>query len=414
MENNSGLHNLFWRYLNDECSPEEIKDLLKQFNVDENGEVLKSLIREHLELLPDENTDANNLKPVVDRAYLNLKRRMAGDSGEAPVRQIPFLKQNWLKIAAALVLSAAGTWFYYSLRPMNQGINTAAISLPAPGDITPGADKAVLTLADGTTIVLDSTASGELASQGNTKVIKLDSGQLTYNSSRQNSGEVLYNTVRTPRGGRYQLLLSDGSRVWLNAASSIRFPTVFSGKERKVEMTGEAYFEVAKKPSQPFKVNIVPGSGGVERMEVEVLGTHFNINAYSDEPDIKTTLLEGSVKIKNRQGGETRSLLLKPGEQAQAAHKSGADFRIEQGVDVDEIVAWKNGYFVFNGRNIKSIMREISLWYDVDVIYHGPVSTETFSGIVSRKSNISQVIKIMQEGGLKFKIEGKKITVIQE
>ena len=267
-------------------------------------------------------------------------------------------------------------------------------------DVAPGGNRAVLTLANGSQIILDSAANGNLAQQGNTKIVKLDSGQLAYNSLNERSDDVLYNTISTPRGGQYQIVLADGSKVWLNAASSLKFPTAFTGKERKVELTGEGYFEVAKNARMPFRV-------AVTGMTVEVLGTHFNINAYIDESTIKTTLLEGSVKVAK----SDRQLVIKPGQQAELT--PNAEFIIHNSIDVDEVMAWKNGLFNFNKADIKEIMRQAARWYDVDVVYEGNISGEKYIGKVARNTNLSEMMKILELNGVKYRIDGRKITVMQ-
>jgi len=268
-------------------------------------------------------------------------------------------------------------------------------------DFLPGKNTAILTLADGSTIVLDSAKNGALTSQGNTKVIKLNNGQLAYSSSGA-TNEVLYNTMSTPRGGQYKLVLSDGSKVWLNAASSIHYPTSFPGNERKVEITGEAYFEVAHDAKKPFKVS-------VNNMEVQVLGTHFNVNAYRDERTINTTLLEGSVKVTK---GSSMSIL-KPGQQA-IIQQAGDDKKItvENNIDVEAVIAWKNGYFSFTNADMTAVMRQISRWYDVDIVYEGKIPDRKFGGEISRNLNASQALKILQASKVHFRIEGKKIIVL--
>jgi ferric-dicitrate binding protein FerR (iron transport regulator) len=214
-----------------------------------------------------------------------------------------------------------------------------------------------------------------------------------------NQGSLIsYNTLSTPRGGQYQLVLPDGSKVWLNASSSIHFPTAFAGHERNVELTGEAYFEIAKNKQKPFHVN-------VNGMQVEVLGTHFNVNAYGDEGAIKTSLLEGSVKIKKG----NISGLLKPGQQG-VLKKNSTDLEIKN-ADMNEAIAWKNGLFEFDGADIKSIMREIGRWYDVDVVYAGKVPDRRFEGKISRDAQLSDVLKILALSNVKFSVEGKKIIV---
>ncbi len=266
-------------------------------------------------------------------------------------------------------------------------------------DIAPGGNKATLTLADGNVVVLNDQQNGTLSSQGNTKIIKLTEGKVAYNAANTGSVQTAFNTISTPRGGKYQVVLADGTNVWLNAASSIRFPTAFTGKERTVEITGEAYFEVAKNKAMPFKVK-------ASTVQVEVLGTHFNVMAYTDEAASKTTLLEGSVKISS----SGRQTIIAPGQQASVARGSNS-INVLDGVDLDETVAWKNGMFMFNNTGIETIMRQIARWYDVEVSYDGPVTTDHFTGKVSRNSTAAQVLKILELSDIHFTISGKKIIV---
>ncbi|HEX9512289.1 MAG TPA: FecR family protein [Puia sp.] len=319
----------------------------------------------------------------------------------------------WRPLVAAasfllVILTSAAIW--YTHHSKNQG--PKAIPIAAyKNDVPPGGNKAVLTLGDGSKIVLDNAQNGTLTQQGNTKVLKLDSGQLAYNVTRNNiireKPEVLYNTITTPRGGQYQVLLPDGSKVWLNAASSLRFPTSFSGKDREVVLTGEAYFEIAKNADKPFNVKI-------NDIRVEVLGTQFNVNAYADEELIKATLLEGSVRVAK---GKEHSLL-KPGQQAQlgvnANNGSGAgdQIKIIKDADTEEAIAWKNELFKFNETGIEVVMRQIARWYNVEIKYEGKLSSYSISGIVSRNNNVSNVLNILELSGFHFRIEGKKIVVL--
>ena len=270
--------------------------------------------------------------------------------------------------------------------------------IASKNDIQPGGNKATLQLADGTTITLNDSINGFRASQHHVNLI-INKGAITYQSNGEQENEILFNTVSTPKGGQYELLLEDGTRVWLNAASSLKYPTAFSGNERIVELKGEGYFEVAHNALKPFRV-IMPGLS-----KVEAIGTSFNINSYSDEYATKATLIEGKVKVSF--GNNT--VMLNPGQQADVL-KSG-QILLNNKIDVSEVIAWKNGQFIFNSVNIESIMRQISRWYEIEVVYNESFNQETFSGIVSRKSNLSEVLKIMEEGGVKFRIEGKKIYV---
>jgi ferric-dicitrate binding protein FerR (iron transport regulator) len=301
-----------------------------------------------------------------------------------------FRKRFAWAAAAAAVLAAS---FFIWRTNMDQPVQSSA----APVEISPGGNKATLTLADGKIISLDAIPNGDIAAEGDVQVIKMD-GTLQYNGANDNA-EITYNTIQTPRGGKYQLVLSDGTLVWLNAASSLRFPVTFSNKERLVELKGEAYFEV-KKGERPFRVSLQNSS------QIEVKGTAFNVNAYYDEEMMKATLIEGKINFVNL--GKTQALV--PGQQIRLTYEQ-PEKQVVEDVDVEKEIAWKNDLFIFKGMDVRSIMREISRWYDIDVVYKGKISPETFSGIVSRKSNLSQVLKIMEEGGVRFEIEGRTIVV---
>ena len=221
---------------------------------------------------------------------------------------------------------------------------------------------------------------------------------MTYASAGATSSEVLYNSISTPPGGQYAVTLSDGTKVWLNAASWIRFPTSFKEGSRRVEIGGEAYFEVAKDKSKPFLVS----SGG---MEVQVLGTHFDINAYSNEPTIRTTLLEGSVKVVKGKS----ALVLAPGDQASVC---GEQVTVARNANLEEAVAWKNGFFEFNGADIQSVMRSLERWYDVKVVYEGEIPQVQASGSISRNNMASVVMQVLQASGFHFRIEKNTIIVM--
>ncbi|TDE15223.1 FecR family protein [Dyadobacter psychrotolerans] len=305
----------------------------------------------------------------------------------------------WAKIAAAAVLILSLGLYWWSGRDQGQ---LARLSVPAaqPADIAPGTNKAVLTLGDGSSIILDSAQNGNLASQGNTSVTKSKKGELVYNNPTGSADQnVVFNTVTTPKGGQYHIILPDGSKVWLNAASSLRFPTAFNGKERAVEITGEVYFEVAHNQKMPFVVK-------AGQTQIAVLGTHFNVMAYTDEKVLKTTLLQGSVKV-SRAG---KSAMLSPGQQARVKMISD-HIGVFDNIDTEKEMAWKNGYFQFQDDNLENIMRQISRWYDVDVTYEGNPGKETFTGRLPRNGNVSKVLKILSLSGVKFRIEGKSIIV---
>ncbi|MEQ7799474.1 FecR domain-containing protein [Pedobacter sp. ASV1-7] len=274
--------------------------------------------------------------------------------------------------------------------------------------ILPGGNKAYLTLANGKKISLTDAANGTIQQQTGLTIRKTADGTLVYEvvklAQQSNQGKTLYNTIETPKGGQYQINLPDGTKVWLNAASSLRYPMQFVGSERIVDLYGEGYFEVAKSGNQKFIVR-----NGLQ--QVEVLGTHFNINAYKDEASVKTTLLEGSVRVLFNAGkNKELSRLLKPGQQSE---QTGENIDVRN-VDTENVIAWKKGDFIFNGEELSGIMRKIARWYDVEVVYKGSFDDLKFGGYISRSKNISSVLGIMESTGkIHFKIQGKTITVLK-
>jgi ferric-dicitrate binding protein FerR (iron transport regulator) len=307
---------------------------------------------------------------------------------------------QWMAAATLLALSA-GTWLLFHHYSQRSVASTVPLPAQPGGDVLPGSNRATLTLADNTTINLDDAKNGVLGQQGNTQLVKNKDGQLTYHTI--STSPLAYNLLTTPRGGQYQLLLPDGSKVWLNAASSLKYPTCFSGKERVVELQGEAYFEIAHNASMPFKVAVLLQKGQAPA-EIEVLGTHFNVKAYADEPAVRTTLLEGAVRV--HRGDATQAL--QPGQEANWSGNSG--IRVAT-ADVEEAVAWKNGLFKFNGATIGDVMRQLSRWYDVEVVYTNGVPADLFQGEMYRNANVSRVLKVLGASGVHFTVEGKKILV---
>lgn len=301
--------------------------------------------------------------------------------------------------AAALLILFSAFWIMQKSPSDSQTVKTDSKTFTTDS-ILPGGNKAVLTLADGSTIVLDSAQNGMLSLQGNARVMKLQGGKVAYDqlatSNRQSA--IQYNTITTPRGGQYQLELADGSRVWLNAASSITFPTAFTGNKREINITGEAYFEVAHNANKPFYVT-------ANGMQVEVLGTHFNINAYPDENVIKTTLLKGSVKV-SKSGNV---VLLKPGQQAIV---SDGHVELKDDVNTEHEIAWKNGLFDFQNDDLPSVMRQVARWYDVEIVYNPSNHTGHYIGSIRKSSGINEVLKMLElAGNVNFSIIGKKIIV---
>jgi ferric-dicitrate binding protein FerR (iron transport regulator) len=265
-------------------------------------------------------------------------------------------------------------------------------------DVKPGGNKAVLTLADGSAVVLDKLEKGAIADQGAARVVKLDDGKLAYNILTEKPAELAFNTLTTPAAGQFEVLLPDGSKVWLNNASSLRYPVAFTGKDREVELKGEAYFEIARNSRQPFKVH-------VGEMMVDVLGTSFNISAYEDERAIKTTLLTGAVRVSKG----AAMVLPKANEQVQL--NEAGKLSVLQDVDVDGVIAWKSGLFHFERADIKTVMRMLARWYDLDVRYEGPVTSHEFGGDIDRDLNLSQVLEVLQKNQVHFDLDGRVLTV---
>jgi len=273
-------------------------------------------------------------------------------------------------------------------------------------DVKPGGNKAILTLSDGSRIILDSISNGEVVNNGGVSISKTADGELKYviSNIKSSSEKLAYNTIETPVGGQYQIVLPDGTKVWLNSASSIKYPVVFKGNKRKVELIGEAYFEVTHVLNS--KKELIPFIVRNNLQQIEVLGTHFNVNGYLDDETIKTTLLEGSVRILPL--GSQSGKFLKPGQQA-VVQNGGINIQI---ADTESAIAWKNGDFIFNQEKLQSVMKKIARWYNVEVIYQGIQNEPKFSGVVARSRNLSDVLKMMElTGEVKFKIEGRKVFV---
>lgn len=306
----------------------------------------------------------------------------------------------WFRIAAAASVILCVTFSVYFL---NQDRKPVQISQKT--NSKQSRNKAVLTLDNGSQLILDNISNGLLANEGNTNISKINNGQISYQSIKiATPSTIKYNTLSTPKGGEYQITLEDGTKVWLNAYSSIRFPTSFGPTERSVEIKGEVYFEVAKNRLKPFIVNC-------NGQKVEVLGTHFNINAYSDEELIKTTLLEGSVKVFQTLTGTSK--VLKPGQQAQIHNKKTVPSIFIANANTEAVVAWKDGYFMFEREGLQNIMRKLGRWYDVDIIYKGPINDTNFGGTISKFNDINDVLEVLEAtGSVHFKIEGRRITVM--
>jgi ferric-dicitrate binding protein FerR (iron transport regulator) len=404
MSSEERIRELLRRYADNQSSEAEISEMLKGLHDQEGGAALESLLAD---IFNEAGQPPGEIPVEWETMWGNIKKNT-----QPPVR-----KMSWVRVAAAAMvitmLSVAG-YFYFNRDKPADGIVQKEAGRSIITDAAPGGKKAILTLADGTQILLDTAnTNGTLTLQGNTKIIKLNEGELVYNSTNEKPVEILFNTISTPKGGQYQVVLADGSKVWLNAASSLRFPTTFHGKERRVELSGEGYFEVEEDPSKPFIVSSAPATTGTGRgVEVKVLGTHFNVNSYNDEARIKVSLLKGSVQVAHvNKEGETGSVskTLIPGEQAELT--DAGSVVVKDNVDMDEVMAWKNGYFSFNNADLPFVMRQLARWYDVEVVYEGTTPKRQFEGKMERNLNLSQVLKIIEKNNVHFSIEGKTIIV---
>jgi hypothetical protein len=330
------------------------------------------------------------------------------------VKRMPVMRLgHWrLVLAASLVGLVMLTTYYLVYRDNKKAV--VQNKIPArkyKNDVKPGTNKAILILADGSKVVLDDTQNGLVTRQGSTTVIKLGS-KLSYRDSSLGATKIVYNTIATPRAAQYQVELPDGSMVWLNAASSLRFPTAFTGGERRVEVTGEVYFEIATLRHRSGQA--IPFIVTVNGAAIQVLGTHFNVMAYDDEEALKTTLLEGKVKVASMVNGEWS--MLKPGQQAAIHHlpagRQGSQLTIHDDVNTANVTAWKNGLFDFDNASIETVMRQLSRWYDVEVIFKSHNNKDQFMLEMPRSSKLSDILKILElTGNIKFEIDGKKVIV---
>ncbi len=390
---------LLEKYLENRCTPEEAGQILQWLSAEEfTSEPRIGLIKKALERMRDGSD--TNLHQYEHRLNMVFER-ISAKIGDAEKDKTKKNRSQWLlRLSVAAVVTLVTTFACY-LVLQNREAGRGKVVASEATDLAPGGNKAVLTLGDGSRVILEDVQNGSLVTEGAASITKKD-GQLIYSKSTADA-PVFYNVITTPQGGQYQLTLEDGSKVWLNAASSIRFPTTFREKERKIEITGEAYFEIAKDALRPFKVLFETPSG--TKSEVTVLGTHFNIMCYKDEKVAKTTLVEGSVLISN--SGNTA--VLKPAQQASI--KDDETIRVRSDVNINEAIAWKNGYFEFYATSLQEVMRQVGRWYDVEISYEGKIPERKFGGKISRESNASEILKILELSQVRFRIEDKKIIV---
>lgn len=392
-EMNQEIRTLLAKYLQDSLSREELDRLRSLIANPANDAVTSEWIGEAIV----EWDHKENTIPIPESLFSKIleesERIRTQDPAHPGREQSPVRKMNrtlWWAAASILLIAAIGAGI---LKIADNSKNQAA---QHKTEIAPGKNGAILTLADGTKMVLDSLGNGWATTQ-NGASLKLQNGQLTYAANTTATEAMTYNTMTVPKGRQFKLVLPDGTQVWLNAGSSLKYPTTFSGKERNVEMTGEAYFEVAQNASRPFKVK-APGVG-----EIEVLGTSFNVNSYEDEPFSKTTLLTGAVIV----GSEKTKL--SPGQQVKRT--SYGQIEVIDNVDLDQVIAWKNGMFNFNGSDIKTVLRQITRWYDIDVVYAAEPENTPVSGEMQRNLSLNAVMDILKDLDIKYTLDGRKMII---
>jgi len=382
------LQYLFNLYIQRSCTPAEKRELYALALAMQHDADIQELLDKYWE------EQVSEFRMPEERSEGILKSILGNEIKVVPrVHRIHFRRSRWWAAAAIIIMLATGSYFMFFDKKTN---NQDKIVNNLPTDVeAPKGTKATITLADGRVISIDSLSTID---QANIKVTKTQDGQIVYAGL---GNEVVFNTLSNPRGSKViDLVLNDGSHVWLNAGSSLTYPVAFIGKDRKVSITGEAYFEVTK-DSRPFTVS----KGD---MKVEVLGTHFNVNAYDDESDIKITLLEGSVNVLPR--ASARGTVIKPGQQAKVAN---SQLSIVNNIDVEAVMAWKNGLFSFNRADLPTVMRQLSRHYDVEVQYEGKIPALEFGGKMQRDLNLSQVLRLLEKNEVHFRIEGRKIIVMQ-
>jgi ferric-dicitrate binding protein FerR (iron transport regulator) len=382
----------------------QAKELLQRYQAGNVNQSEKELIENWYQQLIETGEwewadgEKDQLQKIME---YRLLQKIHGAS--KPLQSHLFNRKIWWAAASVTIILGASAYFLFLKKttPSPQIVKTGTLS----DDVqAPKSNKAMVTLANGQKVYLDSINNGALALQGNVKLVKLASGEIVYQSSGEIDGQLQYNTLENPRGSTViNMVLIDGTKVWLNAGSSLVYPVVFTGDTRKVAITGEAYFEVAKNPAKPFLVKVETKTGGAG--EIEVLGTHFDVNAYSEEPNIKATLLEGSVNIKRQNVVQT----LAPGQQAVL---TTGGIKLEKNVDLSQVMAWKEGFFLFNNIDIHTLMRQVSRWYDVDVNFEGNISAEGYTGKISNDVPLSKLLEALQLNGLHASMEGRKINII--
>ncbi|MFZ4860738.1 FecR family protein [Sphingobacterium sp. Mn56C] len=401
------IRELFIKYLNNTCTAQEEEQVNELLNQPEMLALLYRLMEEI-----DRNVEETNDALDTDSKMLGWQKEISSRIGQSVLDEFDknnspkkLWNQNIMRYAAAvigLIFLASGAWFLIKskIAPSTQDF------AQKNEQVLPGVDQATLTLANGKVVSLSEASNGEIAEQSGVQIEKTADGNVVYSVKEDAIATSAYNTIATPRGGQYQVVLPDGSKAWLNAASSLSFPVQFQPNERRVKMTGEVYFEVAKLANKE-RTGRVPFFVETDKQTIQVLGTQFNVNAYTDEPFTRTTLVEGSVRI--HAANSSNSILLKPGQQAVLKDQFTVNTIAVQGV-----ISWKNGDFVFQGESLANILRQVSRWYDVDIDCPEELGKLRFNGMVSRSKPLSSLINIIQSTQkVNIELQGRRLIVTE-
>lgn len=385
---------LFERLLASDLSPADSEKIINWLSSREEDPLAAELILQQL-AVTDTVTDEATTRALENRLSLILQTIDTA----APVKQIPFYKKTIWRAAAVFIVLVGMGFYLFNATQQTTAPDKPLAAVTSNAEIKPGAEGALLTLSDGSVLVLDSLGNGLVTMQNGTQVI-LKNGQLVYDPNNTDPATIGYNTMTTPKGRQFQLVLPDGSKVWLNAASSIHYPTLFTGDERLVEITGEAYFEVAHNAAKPFKVKVNNAT------TIEVLGTHFNVNAYSNEETINTTLLEGAVRVSGTNG----KTVLVPGQQARTSGDGSS--KVVNAVNTGKVIAWKNGVFDFEDASLEEVMRQLERWYDIEVVYEKNIPKLEFFGKMGKDLSLDIVLRGLEKSNVHFRVEANRKLVV--
>lgn len=419
------IHELFQRLVSNKSSKEEMEAFFQLVKEQPDADALI----EELDAWWDDMAVESPKDQLRERRMQQLLKESIAEAAPAlpatRVFRLPGHSRTWWVAASIVLLLGAATYGWLQWQSTIPGNQPAQQHANIP-DIEPGTDGAILTLGDGTQLVLDTLRDGLIAQQGGAKVL-LQSGQLSYDRPDDSQHKPTWNTITTPKGRQFKVLLPDGTQAWLNAASSITYPTFFAGNERRVELSGEVYLEVAHNMARKFKVKVN------NQAVIEVTGTQFNVKAYPDEPGMATTLLEGGVKMyqttstgcwqcPEEQTGTplANGIQLKPGQQGVLANgretKEGQSFpqiTVLNNINTSQVMAWKNGFFNFEGATLRDAMNQLKRWYNIEVIYEETVPDIEFFGEISRNVSLSDLLKALEDVGVHFRIEsGRKLIVL--